>query len=109
MSEQTDYDRATNEQLSRAAAWLAGVASRHPDASQAVKTDAVIHGTAIALRLENDAATIATQAAQIEALAEVLTEVMEWIKNWDPQFVQDDEWGETKGKVERALSNTGKK
>jgi hypothetical protein len=32
-----------------------------------------------------------------------LKEVMAWIDNWSPDFIQDDEWPETFDKVERAL------
>lgn len=35
---------------------------------------------------------------------EALREVMEWIKNWDPRFIYDDEWPETKAKVDRVLT-----
>lgn len=38
-------------------------------------------------------------------LYEALDEVMQWIKNWDPNFSEDDEWFyETRPKVEAALA-----
>lgn len=41
-----------------------------------------------------------------EALT-VLQEVKEWIDNWDPNFVQDDEWPETAARIRAALNPTG--
>lgn len=35
-------------------------------------------------------------------------ELMEWIDNWEPNFVEDDEWAETKKRVNIALKK-GKK
>ena len=36
-------------------------------------------------------------------LKAALEEVMTWIKNWDPQFVDDPEWLDTQEKVTKAL------
>lgn len=51
------------------------------------------------------------QRAEIERLTkerdrmrEALKEVMEWIDNWSPSFVYDDEWRATKARVDAALS-----
>lgn len=33
-----------------------------------------------------------------------LAEVMVWIDNWGPAWLDDDEWPDTRAKVERALS-----
>ncbi len=44
-----------------------------------------------------------TRAALYEAV-EALKEVMAWIKNWDPDFVEDDEWDDTKARVDKVLS-----
>ena len=38
------------------------------------------------------------------ALLEALEEVMEWIDNWSPDFVQEDGWEETGAKVEAAIA-----
>jgi len=38
------------------------------------------------------------------ALLEALEEVMEWIDNWGPNFVQDEEWGETRAQVLAAIA-----
>ncbi len=38
-----------------------------------------------------------------KALREALSETVEWIKNWNPDFVEDDEWPETYAKIEAAL------
>ena len=50
-------------------------------------------------KIDAQAATIAEQAAQIEALradAErlrmALQKVMSWIDNWSPEFTHDSEW-----------------
>lgn len=39
-----------------------------------------------------------------EELEAALREVMAWINNWDPAFVMDDEWPETKARVDAALA-----
>lgn len=39
-----------------------------------------------------------------DALVEALAEVMVWIDNWSPAFVEDDEWLDTKEKVRAALA-----
>ena len=41
--------------------------------------------------------------AEIEKLREALTEVMVWINEWEPAFIQDGEWRETKRMVRAAL------
>jgi hypothetical protein len=46
---------------------------------------------------------IAEQQDEITKLREVLTEVQQWIKNWDPSFIHDDEWPATAQKIEEAL------
>ena len=33
-----------------------------------------------------------------------LEEVMEWIDNWEPSFIDDDEWDATKTKVDAAIA-----
>ena len=40
----------------------------------------------------------------VPALLEALEEVMEWIDNWTPDFVQEDGWEETGAKVEAAIA-----
>lgn len=37
-------------------------------------------------------------------LVDALTEVNDWIKNWAPTFIYDDEWDETYAKIEAALA-----
>ena len=39
-----------------------------------------------------------------EQLREALTEVMEWLSNWNPEFTDDPEWDDTKAKVDEALN-----
>lgn len=48
--------------------------------------------------------TLSTSAlyAPVEALREALTEVMQWIAGWDPNFIYDDEWPATSAKVPAA-------
>ena len=41
--------------------------------------------------------------AENEKLREALTEVMVWINEWEPAFIQDEEWRETKRMVRAAL------
>jgi hypothetical protein len=41
--------------------------------------------------------------AENARLQKVLTNVMEWINNWDPNFVQDEEWGATRDEVRAVL------
>jgi hypothetical protein len=38
------------------------------------------------------------------ALYDALKEVMEWIDNWSPEFVCDDDWPETARKVDLAMA-----
>lgn len=42
---------------------------------------------------------------EVVALRDALAEVMIWIKNWDPSFVEDDEWAATAEKVSAALKD----
>lgn len=42
--------------------------------------------------------------ASAPALVEALKEVMGWIDNWYPPFVEDDEWPGTKARINAALS-----
>lgn len=41
--------------------------------------------------------------AELVALRDALAEVMEWISNWNPNFIHDDEWSATKTRAEVAL------
>lgn len=41
----------------------------------------------------------------LEAVARLLPEVMEWIKNWDPSFTFDDEWPGVAAQVDAALDH----
>ncbi len=51
-----------------------------------------------------DADKICNEAAdEIEKLRAALTEVMVWINEWEPAFIQDGEWRETKRMVRAAL------
>ena len=49
----------------------------------------------------------AAERAQLQAenarLRAALTEVMVWINEWEPAFIQDEEWRETKRMVRAAL------
>ena len=42
-------------------------------------------------------------ADEIVRLREALEEVMSWIKNWSPDFTEDDEWKATAEKASAAL------
>jgi len=42
--------------------------------------------------------------ASRERVKEVLRELYSWVKNWDPNFIYDDEWPNTRAKVDRILS-----
>jgi hypothetical protein len=42
-------------------------------------------------------------ADEIEKLRAALTEVMVWINEWEPAFIRDVEWMETKRMVRAAL------
>ena len=48
-------------------------------------------------------ARAAIKATGVEQMREALIEVMIWIKNWDPNFVEDDEWPDTEAKIDAAL------
>ena len=49
---------------------------------------------------------ITEQQQEIAKLREALTEVQQWINNWDPAFIYDDEWSATAKKVAEALQQT---
>lgn len=55
-----------------------------------------------------DAAFIVQCVNAHDELVEALTEVMSWIRNWDPNFSEDDEWPATKAKVRAALEKAGR-
>ena len=38
---------------------------------------------------------------------EVLRELYSWVQNWDPNFTDDEEWPDTRKKVEAALADMG--
>jgi hypothetical protein len=42
-------------------------------------------------------------------LLEALKQVMVWIRNWDPDFTQDDEWTETRHCVDAAIAKAEEK
>lgn len=56
------------------------------------------------------AETFAMAAANAELISaapelyEALATVMGWIRNWDPEFVQDDEWPDAGNKAKAALA-----
>jgi hypothetical protein len=43
--------------------------------------------------------------ARAERLRVALAEVMEWLKNWEPSFMQDGEWAATELKARKALED----
>ncbi len=45
-----------------------------------------------------------SDAEKLQQTQAALKEVMTWIDNWSPRFVYDDEWAETKEKVNAVLS-----
>lgn len=47
--------------------------------------------------------------ARIDALESALKEVMGWIKNWSPNFADDDEWPDTEARVTAALIDSAPK
>ena len=53
---------------------------------------------------EANAELIVRAVNAFEPLTEALAEVMGWISNWDPNFIYDDEWSETRQKAEAALA-----
>ena len=59
---------------------------------------------AIITALEAENASLRAEAAK---LRESLTEVMNWISNWDPNFVHDDEWPATRDRARAALGGGG--
>ena len=50
---------------------------------------------------------MAERGEGFEGLRDALNEVMTWIRNWSPSFTEDNEWAETKDKVEKALQHGG--
>ena len=58
------------------------------------------------LTKEEPAGLIAAQETKIAKLREALTEVQQWISNWDPSFIHDDEWSATARKIEEALKQS---
>jgi len=48
-------------------------------------------------------ATAALRKQHAELLA-ALREVREWIRNWDPNFTQDEEWPATRAKMDAAIA-----
>lgn len=42
-------------------------------------------------------------ADEIEKMEAALREVMQWVKNWDSPFLEDEEWPETEQRVADAL------
>ena len=49
---------------------------------------------------------LASATARAERLETALREVREWIDNWSPSFVEDDEWPATADRMNAALSPT---
>jgi hypothetical protein len=54
-------------------------------------------------KLDEFAANARLIAAAPDLLA-ALTEVLEWIRNWSPEFAQDDEWPATATKASAAIA-----
>ena len=42
--------------------------------------------------------------AGVADLAGALVEVRQWIDNWTPDFVQDDEWPDTAARIDAAIA-----
>lgn len=38
-----------------------------------------------------------------DPMREALAELFSWVQNWDPNFIHDEEWPDTRSKVEAAL------
>ena len=47
---------------------------------------------------------IEVDSNEADELRALLKEVMGWIDNWDPNFIDDDEWPETKAKIKAAVN-----
>ena len=65
--------------------------------------DKIYAATGLTLGAEAAAAIGQMIQAENEKLREALTEVMVWINEWEPAFIQDGEWRETKRMVRAAL------
>lgn len=52
---------------------------------------------------EEIAAFIVTACNSHADLLAALKDVMEWIKNWGPEFTDDEEWGETETNARAAI------
>ena len=50
---------------------------------------------------EFDGPIMAQSVANNDALRAALGEVMEWIGDWDPNFIHDDEWPPVAARVPR--------
>jgi len=48
--------------------------------------------------------TLAALRKQHAEMLAALREVREWIRNWDPDFTQDEEWRATRAKMDAALA-----
>lgn len=86
----SDEDRANARRI--VAAWnaLAGVPTEQLE-------QAAANFDLIAMRQAE------TRAAEAERL---LSEVMQWIENWDPNFIYDDEWPETQNAIRAFLDGS---
>lgn len=45
-----------------------------------------------------------SELPEVVRLREALSETLEWIKLWEPNFIYDDEWQATRDKIDAALS-----
>lgn len=54
--------------------------------------------------IEKEMEANARLIAAAPELMEALKEVMSWTRNWDVQFLEDDEWPETEEKVRAAIA-----
>lgn len=50
-------------------------------------------------------ATLARLLAAADALAEAHVEVMAWIDNWSPSFIEDSDWEDTEAAAKAALTD----
>ena len=53
------------------------------------------------VRSSEDMGRICAENAE---LREVLNDVMDWIANWDQNFIHDEEWGATEDRARAALT-----